>query len=85
MTIMVVVANIWGLVTGEWKNASRQSTTWIVAGIVLLIVGVCVLAAGKELKVLHSISLGAPEWATPVAANGVLYIASKKYLWAVQQ
>jgi hypothetical protein len=44
-----------------------------------------VLAAGKEKKVLDQISLGAPVWATPVAANGVLYVASKQYLWAVQK
>ena len=42
-----------------------------------------VLASGKELKVLGKISLGASIWATPVAANGTLYLASKKYLWAV--
>ena len=42
-----------------------------------------VLASGKELKVIGKISLGAPIWATPVAANGTLYIASKTYLWAV--
>ena len=43
-----------------------------------------VLGAGKEKRVLSEIHLGAPIWATPVAANGVLYVASKQYLWAVQ-
>ena len=42
-----------------------------------------ILAAGKTMKLLSQISLGAPSWSTPVAANGTLYIASKKYLWAV--
>jgi len=41
--------------------------------------------AGRELKVLSKISLGATIWAPVVAANGTLYIASKNYLWAVQQ
>jgi outer membrane protein assembly factor BamB len=44
-----------------------------------------VLAAGKELKVLSKISLGAPIWASVVAANGTLYVASQNYLWAVQK
>lgn len=44
-----------------------------------------VLAAGKEMKLLSRIDLGAASWVTPVAANGVLYIASKNYLWAVRQ
>jgi len=46
--------------------------------------GLFVLAAGKEVKVIGRINLGAPVWATPVAANGVLYVASKNYLWAAQ-
>jgi len=44
-----------------------------------------ILAAGKTMKLLSQISLGAPSWSTPVAANGTLYIASKRYLWAVKQ
>jgi outer membrane protein assembly factor BamB len=42
-----------------------------------------ILAAGKTLKLLGQISLGAASWSTPVVANGTLYVASKKYLWAV--
>jgi hypothetical protein len=42
-----------------------------------------VLAAGREKKVLHEIHLGAPVYSTPVVANGVLYVASQRYLWAV--
>ena len=43
-----------------------------------------VMAAGKEVKVLSRVSLGAPLYTTPVVANGVLYVASQQYLWAVQ-
>jgi len=43
-----------------------------------------VFAAARGKKVLHEIHLGAPVYATPVAANGVLYVASQRYLWAVQ-
>jgi outer membrane protein assembly factor BamB len=43
-----------------------------------------VLAAGREDKLLSEIRPGSPIMCTPVAANGVLYVASQKYLWAVQ-
>ncbi|MHB1035659.1 MAG: outer membrane protein assembly factor BamB family protein [Pirellulales bacterium] len=43
-----------------------------------------VLAAGKELKVLSRITLGAKVDASPVAANGTLFVAtSGGWLWAV--
>jgi outer membrane protein assembly factor BamB len=43
------------------------------------------MAAGKEPKVLSELHLGSPVYSTPIAANGVLYVASQQYLWAVQQ
>jgi outer membrane protein assembly factor BamB len=43
-----------------------------------------VLAASKELKVLSKVNLSAPICATPIVANGVLYVASNKHLFAVQ-
>ena len=46
--------------------------------------GLTVLAAGKRLEVLSQISLGAKFFASPVVANGVLYVASTGgWLWAV--
>ena len=43
-----------------------------------------VMAAGKERKVLNEIRhLGKPVYSTPIAANGVLYVASQQYLWAI--
>jgi outer membrane protein assembly factor BamB len=48
--------------------------------------GLWVLAAGKELKVLGRINLGAKVHASPVAANGTLYVATNAgWLWAVCQ
>lgn len=41
-----------------------------------------VFAAGNEKKVLDQIRLGTPIWSAPVAANGTLYVASQRYLWA---
>ena len=43
-----------------------------------------VLAEGKRLKVLSEIHLGSPVYSTPVAANGVLYVTTQRYLWAVE-
>lgn len=43
-----------------------------------------ILAAGRESKLLSKVRMTAPVYSTPVAANGVLYIASNRYLWATQ-
>ncbi len=44
-----------------------------------------VLAAGKQKQLLAEIRLGSPVWSVPAAANGVLYVASQRYLWAVEE
>lgn len=49
MSFAIIVGNVHGFRTGEWKGASRRSIAWIVAGIGLLIVGVCVLGLGKSM------------------------------------
>jgi outer membrane protein assembly factor BamB len=41
-----------------------------------------VFAAGKEKKVLSETNLGAPVYATPVVANGVIYVQSNAHLYA---
>jgi outer membrane protein assembly factor BamB len=45
--------------------------------------GLWVFAAAKEEKALAQISLGSPIRSSPVAANGTLYVASQRYLWAI--
>jgi outer membrane protein assembly factor BamB len=45
-----------------------------------------VLAASKNKNVLGQVNIGAPIYASPVAANGTVYVASKTgWLWAVSQ
>lgn len=45
----------------------------------------CVLAAGREKKVLSSIRLDSGIYGTPVAANGTLFVATMTRLYALQQ
>jgi outer membrane protein assembly factor BamB len=42
-----------------------------------------IMAAGREAKVLSEVHLGSPAYSTPIVANGVVYVASQRYLWAV--
>ena len=44
-----------------------------------------ILAVGKQPKLLSQVSLGSPAYSTTVAANGVVYVTSQKYLWAVTE
>lgn len=45
----------------------------------------CVLAAGREKKVLCNLELKAPISATVTVANGVVFLATMKQLWALKQ
>ena len=46
--------------------------------------GLYVLAAGRHPEVLATIHLGSAIRSMPVAADGTLYVASQRYLWAVE-
>ena len=37
------------------------------------------------MKFISEIPLGSTAFATPVAANGTLFVCSQSYLWAVQK
>ncbi len=50
MSFAIIVGNINGFLTGEWRGASRQSVAWIVVGILVLIAGVCVMTKGNTMK-----------------------------------
>jgi len=43
MTTMVLVANVWGLVTGEWKNADRRAFHFLGAGLALMVVALVIM------------------------------------------
>ena len=42
-----------------------------------------VFAADKEKRLLSQVDLGEPVYATPVAANGVLYVQTPTRLYAI--
>ena len=56
---------------GKVYIANKFGTLWI-------------LSAGKEKKILREIKLDSPIAGTPTAANGVLYVATMKKLYALQ-
>lgn len=49
MSFAIIVGNLHGFRTGEWKGASRQSIRWIISGIAVLVLGVCALAKGNAM------------------------------------
>jgi L-rhamnose-H+ transport protein len=50
MSFAIIVGNVHGFRSGEWKGASRRSIAWVVAGIVILIIGVCILGQGNAMS-----------------------------------
>jgi len=49
MSFAIIVGNVNGFLTREWKGASKQSIYWIITGIIILIVGVSILAKGNAM------------------------------------
>ena len=69
-------------------NAQTWASTLVADGKVYMPTSknLFVLAAAREKNILRQINLGAPIFASPVAANGTLYLASRNgWLWAVSQ
>jgi len=69
MSFAIIVGNINGFLTGEWKGACKKSGCWIVAGIVVLMLGVSVLSGGNYMHGKYKDSLKKPDavLAEPVA------------------
>ncbi|HRR81464.1 MAG TPA: L-rhamnose/proton symporter RhaT [Planctomycetota bacterium] len=61
MSFAIIIGNLHGFRTGEWKGASKRSVQWIVAAIVVLILGVVVLAQGNAMaeRARHNAASGA--------------------------
>jgi outer membrane protein assembly factor BamB len=43
-----------------------------------------VMAEGREARLLQTVRMPAPVYSTPIAANGALYVACNRYLWAAE-
>ncbi|MHC4584211.1 MAG: L-rhamnose/proton symporter RhaT [Planctomycetota bacterium] len=50
MSFAIIVGNINGFLTKEWKGAGKKSMYWIAAGIIILIIGVSILAKGNFMQ-----------------------------------
>ena len=50
MAAIVLTANAWGAWTGEWHGVGPLAVTWAVAGTLLLIVGVLVVASAGRIS-----------------------------------
>jgi L-rhamnose-proton symport protein (RhaT). len=53
MAFSIMIGNLNGFLTGEWKNAGKKALRWIYAGILLLVVAVCILGTSNGLDTLN--------------------------------
>lgn len=49
MSLIVITASVWGVVTGEWKNTGRQPLTVMFAGVGVLVIAIFVLSAAGRI------------------------------------
>ena len=47
----IMVANLLGIFTGEWKNAGDQSKQWLNAGLAVMCIGIVIVAYGNKILV----------------------------------
>jgi len=48
MSLIVITASIWGIVTGEWRNSGKQPLRIMSAGVAVLVLAVFVLSAASH-------------------------------------
>ena len=60
MSFAIIVGNINGFLTKEWKGASKVSMQWIAGGIIVLIIGVSILAKGNFMQGKYEKSKAVP-------------------------
>jgi len=49
MSVMVITANLWGVLTGEWRGASHRARRFLVSGVAILILAICVVGYANHL------------------------------------
>lgn len=50
MSFIILVANMWGLISNEWKGVSKKTLYTIIAGVFIVIAAVLVVGKGNSLK-----------------------------------
>jgi L-rhamnose-H+ transport protein len=50
MTFIILIANMWGLISNEWKGVSRKARLILLAGVSIMIASVLVVGYGNYLK-----------------------------------
>ena len=50
MSFIILVANMWGIVSKEWKNVRRKTSLTIIIGILTIIASVVIVGIGNSLK-----------------------------------
>lgn len=50
MSFIILVANMWGLVSNEWKGVSKKTMRTIVVGVLTVIAAVLIVGKGNSLK-----------------------------------
>ncbi|HEU0063892.1 MAG TPA: L-rhamnose/proton symporter RhaT, partial [Flavisolibacter sp.] len=50
MTFIILVANMWGLISNEWKGVSKKARTTLFIGVAVMIVSVLIVGYGNYLK-----------------------------------
>jgi len=50
MSFIILVANMWGILSKEWKGVSRKTAITIIAGILTIIASVVIVGIGNSLK-----------------------------------
>ena len=43
MSAMIITANLWGFLTGEWKGASVRARRFLLSGVAILVLAICVV------------------------------------------
>ncbi|PRD54201.1 L-rhamnose/proton symporter RhaT [Sphingobacterium gobiense] len=50
MAFIILIANAWGVVLKEWKGVNKSTYTAIIAGIVTIILSICIVGFAKTLE-----------------------------------
>ncbi|RYZ26614.1 MAG: hypothetical protein EOO10_15055 [Chitinophagaceae bacterium] len=50
MSFIILIANMWGLISNEWKGVSSKTRTTIIAGVATIILAVLIVGYGNYLK-----------------------------------